>query len=37
VTTGGSSAVRCGVTPFGRRSFDAAIASADLVLTAVGV
>jgi mannitol-1-phosphate 5-dehydrogenase len=37
VTTGVSSALTCSVTPFGRRSFDAAIASADLVLTSVGV
>lgn len=36
-TTGESSAVRCDVKPFGHTSFDAAIASADLVLTAVGV
>lgn len=35
--TGEHKAVRCDVKPFGSRSFDAAIASADVVLTAVGV
>jgi mannitol-1-phosphate 5-dehydrogenase len=36
-TTGERRAVRCDVQPFGHASFEAALANADLVLTAVGV